>query len=306
MKILSLLLFSVALSAQVTKIPTSKNGGGGGGGGGTSLPGCTTDGASGITCNGGFTGTSFNSPVGTPFSASGAEEAKPTVTSPTIYFDNVTHNLVMIDSSGNYVSSGIQGIADPNVDGNCVYYIGTDGVQHRTPCGGGGTSGIGRTSLSLTFSNIVDGTCQEQTGTWTGVGTTDTIAMGLPASLTINGNARVSAANTVAVRLCNFSGATVNPGTLAFNFVLAVYNISGTSTIDFSSIPDGTCAANNFTLTGVTAGNALVPKWPSTLETGLFGNMIASATDTVTVRLCNWSGGAVNPASQTFGASQAQ
>jgi len=79
--------------------------------------------------------------------------------------------------------------------------------------------------------------------------------------------------------------------------------IKATATIDFASIADGTCLANTFTLTGAVTGDSLAPDWPSTLETGLFGTMLVSAANTVQVRLCNLSGGAVDPASQTFGAS---
>lgn len=72
--------------------------------------------------------------------------------------------------------------------------------------------------------------------------------------------------------------------------------------IDFGSINDGACAEDTFTYTGVAAGDPLAPAWPAALETGLFGNMIATATNTVTVRLCNLSGAPVDPASATFGA----
>jgi len=94
--------------------------------------------------------------------------------------------------------------------------------------------------------------------------------------------------------------------TKQFNGTLAVYNLSGSSSINFSLISDGACAANTFSLTGVAAGDPVVPKWPSTLEAGLLGSMVATATDTVQVRLCNLSGADVDPASQSFGASIAK
>jgi hypothetical protein len=116
----------------------------------------------------------------------------------------------------------------------------------------------------------------------------------------------VSATNTVTIRIFNFSGSPVNPGSLTFNGTLAVYNLSGSSTINFSSIADGVCASNTFSLTGVAAGDPVIAKWPSTIEAGLLGGMVATATDTVEVRLCNFSGSSLDPASQSFGASIAK
>jgi hypothetical protein len=48
---------------------------------------------------------------------------------------------------------------------------------------------------------------------------------------------------------------------------------------------------------GVAAG------WPATLESGLVGMMRVSAVNTVEVKLCNWSGSTVDPASQVFRAT---
>lgn len=176
-----------------------------------------------------------------------------------------------------------------------------------TGSGGGGT-GVGRKALSATWTAIADGACQEQTATWTGTTTADTVIFGPPSGLatglTLNG--RVSASDTTAIRICNFSGSSSTPGALTINGTLAVYNLSGSGTINFSSIDDGDCASNTFSLTGVASGDPIAPKWPSGLETGLFGNMVGSATDTVQVRLCNFSGAAVDPASASFGASIAK
>lgn len=172
--------------------------------------------------------------------------------------------------------------------------------------GGGSSSGVGRASLPATWPAIPDGGCVEETSTWVGVTTADTVALGIPSGLSLLANARVSAADTVTIRLCNLTGAQVTPGLQTFSGTLAVYNLAGTSAIDFASLDDGVCAANTFTLTGVAAGDPISPKWPSTLESGLLGVMTATATDTVSVRLCNWSGAAVDPASQTFGASIAK
>jgi hypothetical protein len=80
------------------------------------------------------------------------------------------------------------------------------------------------------------------------------------------------------------------------------FGVTGSAAIDFGSINDGACAENTFTLTGASSASSISPKWPAALETGLFGSMIATATNTVTVRLCNLSGSPVDPASATFAA----
>ncbi len=78
---------------------------------------------------------------------------------------------------------------------------------------------------------------------------------------------------------------------------------SGSSTLDFGSIDDGTVAELTFTVTGAAVNDSIAPSWPSTLDTGLVGMMFVSAADTVTVRLLNMSGAAVDVASSTFGAT---
>jgi hypothetical protein len=101
----------------------------------------------------------------------------------------------------------------------------------------------------------------------------------------------------------------VNNGTIG---TVASINVSGvryngvvpaSSAIDFGSIADGACADNTFTLTGAAANDKLAQSWPAALTSGLHGTMFVSAADTVTVRLCNLSGGAVDLASSTFGAA---
>jgi hypothetical protein len=66
-------------------------------------------------------------------------------------------------------------------------------------------------------------------------------------------------------------------------------------------MPDGTCtAAGNITVTGASTGDNVAAGFPSTLNTGVLGTMYISAADTVSVRLCNFSGAAVDVASSTF------
>jgi hypothetical protein len=175
--------------------------------------------------------------------------------------------------------------------------------------GQGGGSGIGRTSAVLTFASAIpDGGWAEQTFTWTGITTADTVVIGPPSTLTsgLDVSARVSAANTVAVRLFNSSGASVTPGSATYKAVLAVYNLNGSSALDFGSIPDGGYACLTFTLTGALAGDPVVLGPPAALENGLNSFAYVSAADTIKVCNKNFSGAAIDPASATYTATIAK
>jgi len=162
----------------------------------------------------------------------------------------------------------------------------------------------GKITTSVSFSAIPSGTCADRTFRWNGLSTSESLVAGWPKNLHSGmiGNLYVSAADTVTVRLCNFSGAAVAPGDLALSATLGVYSLSGSGSLSFAALQNGTCAAQAFPLTGVSAGDPVTPKWPSTLEAGLLGEIRASADNTIEVRLCNFSGKALTPASQIFGA----
>jgi len=78
----------------------------------------------------------------------------------------------------------------------------------------------------------------------------------------------------------------------------------GSTTVDVASIAAGAIATFTITVKGAKADEehavALAP--PSAIEAGLVWSGFVSADDTVTVRLHNTTGGAVNPASATWGA----
>lgn len=76
-----------------------------------------------------------------------------------------------------------------------------------------------------------------------------------------------------------------------------------TTVLDFSPIWDGCCTSSTFTFNGAATGDGLAAGWPPTLEPGLVGMMRVSAANTVEVKLCNWSGATVDPASQPFRAT---
>jgi hypothetical protein len=80
--------------------------------------------------------------------------------------------------------------------------------------------------------------------------------------------------------------------------------LTALATINFPSIANGLCATEQtITLPGAAAGDSVAPGWPGGLESGLIGNMRVSSANTVSVRLCNLSGSAVDPASALFRAT---
>jgi len=83
--------------------------------------------------------------------------------------------------------------------------------------------------------------------------------------------------------------------------VKAVY--SATATLDFPSIGANDTAALTMTVTGAAVGDSVELGAPSTIEAGLVWCGFVSATNTVTVRVHNTSGGAVDPASATWRAT---
>jgi hypothetical protein len=58
-----------------------------------------------------------------------------------------------------------------------------------------------------------------------------------------------------------------------------------------------------FSLPGASAGDSVAAGWPAGLESGLIGTMRISASNTVSVRVCNLSGAALDPAAATFRAT---
>jgi ribosomal protein L24E len=171
--------------------------------------------------------------------------------------------------------------------------------------GGGGGGGAGEWSGTIDFAAIPDGSCRQDTYTATGATAGTVVAQGLPAALAAGlvANSWVSATNTITVRVCNFSGAEVDPASAAFKARTVSGYLSGSGTIDFATIPDFSCREGPVTVTGAAVGDHVAAGWPAAMETGLVGAMFVSASDTVTVRLCNFSGAEVDPASATFRAA---
>lgn len=78
---------------------------------------------------------------------------------------------------------------------------------------------------------------------------------------------------------------------------------SGTATLDFPNIGAGAQQELTVTVTGATLGDSVLLGPSSGLEGGLCATGYVSASNTVTVRLCNFTSGAINPASATWRAT---
>ena len=76
--------------------------------------------------------------------------------------------------------------------------------------------------------------------------------------------------------------------------------VAGQAQLDFAPLYDGCCSSLTFAVSGAAISDGVAAGWPSTLESGLVGMMRVSAVNTVEVKLCNWSGSTVDPASQVF------
>jgi hypothetical protein len=150
-----------------------------------------------------------------------------------------------------------------------------------------------RTSVSIPFlSSIADGACDDRTFRWEGATTSDPLIPGWPADLAsgLIGSVFVSSADTVTVRLCNFATTATKPGVVNVTAILPHSALSAKAELTFGMLKNGSCAAKNFSLMGVSAGAPIVPGWPIDLGPGTIGVMRANADNSVEVRLCNFSG----------------
>ena len=94
-----------------------------------------------------------------------------------------------------------------------------------------------------------------------------------------------------------------NQSTLAVDLGAIPTYLMNAATLNFPSIATGACAADQtITVAGANPGDAVAPGWPA-LPAGIFGMMMVSGANTVTVRLCNLSGAAVDPASSSYRAT---
>ncbi len=80
-------------------------------------------------------------------------------------------------------------------------------------------------------------------------------------------------------------------------------SITATATLDFPSLAAQTCSDLTITVTGSVVGDAVELGPPAALATGLSAIGIVTAADTVTVRLCNVTSGAIDPIAATWRAT---
>lgn len=76
--------------------------------------------------------------------------------------------------------------------------------------------------------------------------------------------------------------------------------ISGTATLDFPSISANTISTLTVTVTGAVVGDSVSLAPPSGINAGLMWSGFVSAANTVTIRLLNTTGSAIDPASATW------
>jgi hypothetical protein len=88
-------------------------------------------------------------------------------------------------------------------------------------------------------------------------------------------------------------GIDISGGTISVSGA-AAQQLWGSASLDFPSIPTGTCRDLTLPLPGAQPGDTLAAGWPATLPAGLFGMMFVPAPSVVAVRACNLSGAAVD------------
>jgi hypothetical protein len=88
--------------------------------------------------------------------------------------------------------------------------------------------------------------------------------------------------------------------TVTINGTVAAATASWSGVIDFGSIADGACLQQTVVATGAAVGTPLSVSSTTAFADNLVATAWISATDTVKVQLCNLSGGAIDPASNTY------
>lgn len=111
---------------------------------------------------------------------------------------------------------------------------------------------------------------------------------GTTASINFN-NFDVSSAGAVTA-----ASLTVNSGTAVTG------HVSAAAALDFPNLLVGTCSQLTITVTGAATGDTVNLGAPAAIESGLIWSGFVSASNTVTIRVCNSSGLSTNPASASW------
>ena len=173
------------------------------------------------------------------------------------------------------------------------------------PCGSGsGGGGSYSWTGTIDFGVVADLGCTAvSTFTATGATTGMVLAVSNPSGLEsgLRTFAKVTAADTIGVWLCYTSTdgtQTIDPAsnTFAVRAVDSLGYISGTASLGGVTIQDTACATlGTITVTGAAAGDVVALGIPSGFPAGVFPSAATTATNTVTVSACNFSGDALDP-----------
>lgn len=79
--------------------------------------------------------------------------------------------------------------------------------------------------------------------------------------------------------------------------------LQGSATLNFGSISAGAVATDTITVTGAVAGDCVMVGVPAGFNAGLTWSPHVTGANTVTLRVHNTTGGAIDPASATFKAT---
>lgn len=96
------------------------------------------------------------------------------------------------------------------------------------------------------------------------------------------------------------SAASLAASVIAVDATVPAIAVSGSQSLTFGTINQSSCGTQTITATGVVAGDRPVAGWPATLPDGLIGNMVVTATNTISVRLCKITLGSADVTGLTF------
>jgi hypothetical protein len=104
-----------------------------------------------------------------------------------------------------------------------------------------------------------------------------------------------------------FTGAPTGNRTVTFQDAAGTVGLrfTGSASITPAALSDGDCEqpATTIAITGANAGDPVLVGPPATIAAGLYVLGVVTAANTVTVQICNLSGGALTPVSGTYAAT---
>lgn len=157
---------------------------------------------------------------------------------------------------------------------------------------------------SISPASVAANTAAEQAITVTGVLATDVVTMVKPTTQAglIVGTARVSAANTVQLTLGNVTASPITPTSTQVWATIAIGAALQTSAVlSPASVASNTVSEQNFTVTGVWPGQAIIVNKPTAQAGLIITNARATAFNQVAIQFSNLTGAAITPtASETY------